>query len=204
MTAWTLPQNVIVCGVSGKIGSGKTTLCEYIVRQHGTCLVRNFADRLKEEVAMHLDIDLSLCYSHDGKNTPLPEYGDGMTIGTFLQKWGTMLRELHPDIWINAVQSWLRQQIAARSPDDDDDEKLIVLIGDVRFPNEVAWIKRIGGFVVRLEGDPGGIRARSSRDLAHVSETALDAYTAWDAVLYTDKISIDETGQRVYRALDKA
>lgn len=190
-------HRVLVCVVSGKIGAGKTTLCDGLVASpllNGcTVLVRNFADRLKEIVALHLDVDLSMTQTHEGKNTTLPAY-DNASIGTMLQQVGSKLREVHPLFWINAVESWLEARIderfSAATTKTTAKEKLpfnmLVLIGDGRFPNEVEWVKeRCGGMSIRLVGDPGGERARSTRDKTHISETALDAYDAFDLVLST-------------------
>lgn len=211
-------HRVLVCVVSGKIGAGKTTLCDGLVaslgghnvvgKESAVVLVRNFADRLKEIVALHLDIDLSMTQTHQGKNTILPAY-DNASIGTMLQQVGSKLREVHPLFWINAVESWLEARIdervsaantassvqkdARKDAKEENESKdslpfnMLVLIGDGRFPNEVEWVKeRCGGMSIRLNGDPGGERARSTRDKTHISETALDAYDAFDLVLSTD------------------
>ena len=185
-------QNVTVVGLSGKIGSGKTCAAETIQKSFPNTVVRNFADRLKEEVAMHLEIDLALCYSHDGKNMRLDAYG--MTLGEFLQQWGTRLRDIHPEIWVLAVQSFIDACVKKKA---SKDEKLIVCIGDCRFPNECMWVNSVGGIVIRLNGDPGGERARSKRDMSHISETALDAYQGFDLIVDTNRCDKKETAQRI-------
>lgn len=215
---------VLVCAVSGKIGSGKTTLCEGLAAMpdlRDRVLIRNFADRLKELVALHLDIPLSMTTTHEGKNTLLPAYG-GMSVGTMLQQFGSKLREVHPMFWINAVESWLEARIdewiaygelkllsndAEKNESNDEKNRkinLLVLIGDARFPNEVAWVKdRCGGITIRLEGDPGGERARSTRDLNHISETALDDFEGFDVVLHTDMFNRDSMVQMARTELFK-
>lgn len=69
-------KEVITIGISGKIGSGKSTLAvalKQCCEKFGwLVLERNFADKLKELVAFFYEIDISLCYSQDGKNTQLP------------------------------------------------------------------------------------------------------------------------------------
>ena len=57
------------------------------------------------------------------------------------------------------------------------------MFADVRFPNEADWVLRNGGLLYRMEGDPAAVRATSQRDTTHASETALDAYTEWTAVI---------------------
>ena len=46
--------------------------------------------------------------------------------------------------------------------------------------NEADAVSRYGGTLVRLVGDPGKVRANSTRDLNHISETALDNYQGFD------------------------
>lgn len=207
--ALCVERRVVLCGVSGKVGSGKTTLCEALAADERFAgrrtLTRNFADRLKEAVAAHLDLDVALCYSQAGKNASLPLYS--MTLGEMLQRYGTALRGVHPAMWVNAVQSWIEARLLADDADDDDDDaddarRRLVLIGDVRFPNELEWLHACGGCVVRLEGDPAGVRAASRRDLEHVSETALDAHAAhFDVVIDTNRLDVEHTRDEVARAL---
>jgi hypothetical protein len=42
-------------------------------------------------------------------------------------------------------------------------------------------------YLIRMEGDPKGVRARSKRDPNHISETELDNYTGWHAVIDNSK-----------------
>lgn len=173
-------RKVRLLGVSGKIGSGKTTLCEAVVHHYGDdrVLVRNFADRLKEEVALHVGVDVDDCYTHDGKNQQLPHYN--MTLGSLLQVWGTKIREIHADAWVLAVDAYVREYLHTSYCDET-----LIVIGDVRFPNEVDWIRASGGHVIRLVGDPAGVRAASTRNVHHASETALDALDGTDAFALT-------------------
>lgn len=67
---------IVTIGISGKIGSGKSTLSAALKQcceEDGWCVFeRNFADKLKELVAFFYHIDVALCYSQEGKNTILP------------------------------------------------------------------------------------------------------------------------------------
>jgi len=61
----------------------------------------------------------------------------------------------------------------------------------VFFPNEAEAIKKRGGMVIRLEGDPTGVRLRSKRDQNHISETALDNFMHFDVIVDNSKNDIE-------------
>lgn len=208
--------NILVVGLSGKIGSGKTTLSTELVKKLGRtrCIERNFADLLKEQVASHLNIPVEWCYTHEGKNTVIPEYS-GKTLGGILQDWGTGLREtVHPNIWVNGIGSWLLSLTQSLSVIKGESlpntttinvvgYRRIVIIGDVRFPNEVQFIRETaGGVVLRLVGDPGGVHKETLRNTEHISETALDGdgFT-FDYILQTNLLSVAEMTAAMYQFL---
>ena len=66
-----------------------------------------------------------------------------------------------------------------------DDQNWV--ISDVRFLNEAESIRKRGGILIRLEGDPTGIRAKDTRDPNHESEIQLDDYEHFDNKLGTYK-----------------
>ena len=78
------------------------------------------------------------------------------------------------DFWVRTVQ---RRVI--NSPDTS------FVICDVRFPNEAEAIKDMGGYVVRVDR-PGVADTQDGRDAQHKSETALDGYAGWSAVVTND------------------
>lgn len=53
------------------------------------------------------------------------------------------------------------------------------VVTDVRFPNEIEWIKSLGGKVYRITGRGGLVGGL----LAHESELALDAYDGYDGIV---------------------
>jgi hypothetical protein len=163
-----------IIGIAGKIGSGKDTLADFIIKelelQNKKTERRFFANLLKE---MHKQLTGFGGWTQEEKNVYLDEVG--FTVGEGLQKIGDGLRQLyHPLIWIIS---------ALRNLPDD----AVTIVTDVRYPNEVDYIKQAGGAVIRLEGDPAKIRENSKRDLNHSSEIALDDYRDWDVLYENNK-----------------
>jgi hypothetical protein len=95
-----------------------------------------------------------------------------VTVRRILQWWGTEYRRAQdPDYWTKA---W------ARKISQYDPNTTHILIDDVRFINELNSIKEQGGLIVKIER-PGFNGANN-----HASETALDHYRDWDAVILND------------------
>lgn len=156
-----------VIGLSGRAGAGKDTLAQILYLQHG--YVRHaFADPLRD---MALAIDPTVI---------APEYGaerlsdvvrwDGWDeakqipdVRRFLQRLGTegVRDHLGADTWVRLTE----QRIAA------SDAPAIVLT-DVRYPNEVALVRRLGCLWVWIE------RPGANAAAGHVSEEALRAEDA--------------------------
>lgn len=183
----------MIIGISGTIGSGKDTLASLIIKHahskyndipnrfvNESQLVKSksFANKLKVMGAFLTGTEQSLWFTQEGKNIVLPAWG--MTIGEFQQKLGTeAIRDgLHINAWVLALMA-------------DYDKIYNWIITDVRFPNEAEAVKERGGIVIRINGDPAGVRARSSRNLNHPSEIALDNYEKFDYIYTNDKSLAD-------------
>jgi len=164
-----------IIGVSGKIGSGKTTFCsfvqEYLLSLKNKCELKGFADKLKDVAFI---LTGKRVKTQEDKNIFIPEFQ--MTLGQILQKLGTETMRDHfdQDVWIKALLSNI-------------DENEFTIIHDVRFENEAKAIKEKKGLLIRLEGDPVAVRKNSTRDLTHSSETSLDDYEGFHEVYQNDK-----------------
>jgi hypothetical protein len=177
-----------IIGFSGKIGSGKTTGVDYLksrLEAEGKKVqLVSFADRLRDVVSTMCDVPVTTLQSQEGKNSVDPQLQ--MTYGVILQKVGTgMRKEVDQQIWVKLAL------------DRDFSGVDFLLVGDMRFENEADAIRERGGLLVRVEGDPAGVRANSKRDLNHISETALDTYAGFNVMIYNDS-GIDD----YYKSLD--
>jgi hypothetical protein len=124
-----------------------------------------------------------LNYTQEQKNIVIKQFNK--TIGETLQLVGTdLFRDNYDaDIW---VKSFFNEELKEKL-----NEGKIIVIPDVRFINEADYIIEEGGYLIRLEGDPMGVRENSLRDLNHVSETNLDDYAKFDKIIYNVKKDIN-------------
>jgi hypothetical protein len=122
-------------------------------------------------------------YTQDQKNIVIKQFNK--TIGETLQLVGTdLFRDNYDtDIW---VKSFFSEELYEKLNNGK-----IIVVPDVRFVNEADYIIQEGGYLIRLEGDPIGVRENSLRDLNHISETDLDDYTNFSKIIYNDKKDIE-------------
>lgn len=137
----------MIIGITGFIGSGKDTVANYLVARHG--FVRDsFAGTLKDAVAQVFGWDRELL---EGLTPEAREWREqvnqwwasrlampNLTPRYMLQLWGTEVcrQGFHDDIWIASLENRFRKTV-------DD-----IVISDVRFPNELAAIRKAGGICV--------------------------------------------------------
>ena len=153
----TADHRIKLLGITGKARSGKDTAADFLVA-NGWVRYR-FADPLK--AAIRVMFGLTEVHT-DGvyKERPIPWLGVSprqlmQTLGT---EWGReMIRD---DIWLRVADKILI--------DVEDQGAIGVVIPDVRFPNEAAWIRNHGGTVVELK------RTAAEQVHAHVSEAGID------------------------------
>jgi hypothetical protein len=140
----------MIIGITGFIGSGKDTAANYLVAQHGFRR-DSFAGALKDAVAQIFGWDRELLEGLTPKAREWREQIDPwwakrldmprLTPRYMLQLWGTEVcrQGFHDDIWIASMENRLRKTV-------DD-----IVISDVRFPNEIAAIRRAGGVCVWVQ-----------------------------------------------------
>lgn len=136
-----------IISVSGFIGSGKDSVAEYLIAEHGFRRV-SFAGSLKDAVAAIFSWDRTMLdgltkESREWREQVDPWWAARLSIPDLtprwvLQYWGTEVcrKAFHDDIWIAALEARL-----SRRSDN-------TVISDVRFPNEIASIKNAGGKIV--------------------------------------------------------
>ena len=194
-------------GFGYKLGVGKTTCADFL--KDYTKL--SFASGVKEEVSdflTHLGVQFrreNLYGTQKDKDemffVDIPRWCHMTPIGLFtpakellghskpghvsltyrqlLQAWGTEYRRRQdPDYWVKRLEKKLRGL-----------ER--VVIDDVRFPNEVEMIQRLGGKVIRIDR-PGTVES------THASENVLNDFTGWDGVILNAG-TLEELEEKVWK-----
>lgn len=140
----------MLISISGLIGSGKDTVADYLVAQHGFKR-ESFAGALKDAVSVVFNWDRELLEGRSSEARLWREQVDAwwakrlniptLTPRWVLQYWGTeVLRHgFHDDIWIASLENRLLKT-------NQD-----IVISDCRFPNEISTIQSLKGTTVRVQ-----------------------------------------------------
>jgi len=181
-------MNNIIIGISGKIGSGKDTVAHFIKQHDQSFQSKAFAYKLKKIVSLLAGCDFELTLTQEGKNVYIEQFGK--TIGEMLQGVGTgALRDnFDKNVWINGLFTDLKNGN--------------YVITDVRFKNEADALKAKGAFLVRVNRPINPIAENSGRDLTHASETDLDDYEGFDAII-DNKGTLDDLEYAVVKLLER-
>jgi hypothetical protein len=146
-------ENVFVIGLGHKCRHGKDTAAAHIVHStKGQAVVHSFSDDLYAIARIIF----------------------GMTVkdAGVLQWLGTEgFRKKNPNTWTDSMY-WKLQYKRPR----------IAVIPDCRFPNEVDFVRQMGGTLIKVsrQNADGSPFVSTDRDPNHPSETALDGYRGWD------------------------
>ena len=163
-------------GLIGKARSGKSSVAKVLNKEFGYSIMP-MADTLRQMLFAGIPFLKEECLRAD-KEKIIPELG--VTGRHLLQslghEWG---RNIHPDLWLMSLQ----RQIEILKLDITK-----VVIDDVRYDNEVAWIKKHGGTIIGVD------RPSLKTDEAwreHKSEHGIDLEKSAD--LWVGNISCYET-----------
>lgn len=151
----------LLIGLTGLAGSGKDTVRNILEGSHGTFGLA-FADPIREMLRALLagcHLDDSWMTDRVLKESTIPGIGASyremaQLLGT---EWG---RAIDPDFWLKITAVRVAALRAMHRP---------VVISDVRFPNEAAWIRSEGGVVWKI------LRPGVEPVRAHASEAHVDA-----------------------------
>lgn len=144
-------NNIKIIGIGGLARSGKDTfvaIAKNILRRNGYASLRiAFADKLKEEVEIML-------VANNFKASVLTDDTEAKKLIRPLLVWWGCQRRQESDgglYWVKTAEDKIRDYYAGARHSNIDDDKLIMLVSDVRFPNEAKWIhETFDGDVIHL------------------------------------------------------
>jgi hypothetical protein len=126
------------------------------------------------------------------------DYGMTVKDSPLLQRVGTEIyRAKDPGVWLRALY-WA---VAEERP-------RFALVPDVRFVNEVEFIRSLGGYSVKVMrfNEDGTPFVASDRDPNHPSECELEDYQGWDYIIRAtsgDMASLEKQAIEVFQEIDE-
>jgi len=142
----------MIIGLSGKMGSGKSTLANHIISTSNKAVTVKIAGILYDiQDMIYTKLNMTL---EGEKDRPLL-----IAVGM----WG---RDKDQDFWCKKALD--QAQILSSQSN-------IVIIDDIRFPNEALAVQNAGGLLIRIEGTQRGPNL-TPEALTSTTETALDEF----------------------------
>lgn len=177
----------LIIGLAGKAGSGKDTVAD---RWSTTAPFGRvpFTEPLKDAMRVIFGLTQAQLYTEEGKNA-VDKFWDASP-RELLQKFGTdcCRQSFRDDIWVRSAE----RRIAGLPFDN-------IVITDVRFINEAEAIKSWDGYLVKV--DRPGYSRLTEEQQQHESETALDDWAEWDAVI-SNEGSLEELVEKASEVLE--
>ena len=178
----------MIIGISGTIGSGKTTISKYLKKKYNF-VEYAFADPIKK-FAIDIGFKHKEVYGTQDEKLAINVWW-GVSGRTFMQKFGTELcRDIMPkiipnmnikngNIWINIFKNYIHEN-----------KNKNFVISDVRFLNEFNAIKDKNGILIKI------IRPHIHPEKKHISD--LNIKSTYDFVIVNDG-----TKKALFEKLDK-
>ncbi len=151
----------MLIGLSGKAGSGKSTVADFLVRNHCFETV-SLADPLKRFVREVVGFSRDQLWGASKLRNEV-EPRTGLCARDPLLAIGDTVRSLYADAFVDCAA---RQAVALQQVINGGG----VVIVDVRYKNEVSYIRRAGGKVWRIVRPGAGLRGPAAE---HASENDL-------------------------------
>lgn len=192
----------MLIGICGKAGSGKDTIADILVREHGFVKIA-LADPMKRACAEWFEWPSDTLWGPSEMRNQAWDRLGGLTARKALQLLGTEFgRACCEDVWVNIAIRTARTLLVAdkycrysysaprglkvlfqqglsngvpRNDSEGHDEPIQgVVISDVRFPNEVTAIRAAGGMIWKAQHG-AGLQGTASE---HESERHVDSLEA--------------------------
>ncbi len=166
-------------GVNGKIGSGKDTFADYLVKEHNFIKL-SMSDILKDACAKLFDIDIEYFHDRILKENEIPNYVSSnsnikITPRYIMRTVGTELtRKYFPNHFIkimnNKINKILNEVKEVEEINNINNNIIInIIIPDIRFIDEYDMIKSFNGYIVKITSN--NITGKNKNVILHSSDT---------------------------------
>lgn len=182
----------------GKIGSGKTTGAKFVVSRYGAC-IKTIATPIKKMAKDIWGFSNNQLY---GKDKLVIDPVHNITARWALQHLGASARKvLGENFWIDLLIDDLKQH-AKRADDYFLGTKLIFVIDDLRYPNEVIRLKQLNKefqvYVIKLINtvninDPSNHESEVLQDMVDNKYIDFEIISGTEQDLYNQITSIFDT-----------
>lgn len=187
-------------GITGVAGSGKDTFAKYLSEHLGewkgdydwTIETIHFADALKDAVSLLLGVSRDCLDNRVFKESMCPLLGK--TYRQVMQEFGMYARNsFGDDFWVKRLEKEI-ENIAAF----DNECVETIIIPDVRFPNEAAFIREKDGILIKVirPDNPDAIDS-SHESERHIKDMSVDCIVS----NITDLIALESKAERIAHAL---
>jgi len=178
---------VLLIGIAGRTHAGKTTLANWLSHVHGW-KVTSFAEPLRSELAAAW---FRRAPKRAREKWSVLEAENAALTRPLLQAWGHGRRVIeHDDYWVVALFNSI-----------DWDTDGVILIDDVRYPNEIAAILEQGGLIIRLHitEEEAVARGADPLTLEHASENAISHTLTLSECAMRDRVFVAATNDIIHR-----
>lgn len=144
-----------VHGIMGAAGAGKDTTAAGIIAEAPDFIALAFADPMKLGASVTFGIPIEHFYDREVKEVDDPFWGISPRV--ICQKYGQMMRELFSeDFWIRRMDGMIKMHNLQK-----------IVVTDVRYENEVDYVKSLGGKILGVvRDDLEEVASHSSEELA--------------------------------------
>jgi dephospho-CoA kinase len=180
--------SIFKIALTGKLRAGKDEVAQHLYIKHGFNRIA-FGDALKKEAL-----------------AVFPWIPQNSKPRALYQKFGQLMREIDPDVWIKHAERSVNGTIDFRV--NTGHERVGIVITDVRQQNEVDWCRANGFTLIRVTA-PDEVRIARAvaagddftvHDLAHETELAIDGF-AVDYEIVNDG-SVDDLKAQIDEILE--
>lgn len=140
----------MLVGLIGLKGSGKDTLVKELEKRNPNVKVVNlkFARGIKRLLEDYFNIHVSVYEHPELKDKKIKRLGKSPR--QLMIELGTYFRKITPDCWINYIDNYLNE-VRDFYFEDDGAKRFIYIFTDVRFENEIAYLKSKKATLISVE-----------------------------------------------------